>query len=499
MSDDRKKQVSRIQQYHSNPLLWVDDVFGDNIKLTTQQKQAFVDIGKLIQAKLKLASGGSLREEEREYSKKIGISIMSGMGTGKDFWSALVILYFLSVFYDPHLLATANSAKQLRNVLWKEIAKVMGLAKKVGNSGLTILEEIFEWQSERIFLKEKKGKTWFAEAVTVSPHASEDEQAKALTGRHADFMLFVVDEAAGVPEPVFGNLEGTLTGKLNIILMIFNPIKATGYALRSHGAEKSKWVALRWNAEESERVSKEHIENFARYGKDSNTYRVKVLGLPPKAESDALIPWEWIQDAVNRDIGVIDDPVIKGVDVGAGGDRSVILTRQGSKVLKITSFTEADTMAFTGRVAQELLRDVPEAAFIDVIGIGKGVYDRLKEQGYQVHAADVRRSSISDRFRAKRDELWWRVREQFESSLISIPEDQELMDELGNIKIKAPDSSGKTIIESKQEMKRRIGHSPDKADALCLSYYHSDAIFRKGKGNKKTAFKDRYQKAFKRA
>ena len=121
------------------------------------------------------------------------------------------------------------------------------------------------------------------------------------------------------------------------------------------------------------------------------------------ADSDTLIPYDWVMDAKEREIGDESDPIIKGVDVGAGGDNSIILTRQGCKVTKITGFNEADTMIFTGRVAKEILRDDPAGTFIDVIGVGKGCYDRLLEQGHNVFAVDVRRTARSDRYKNRRD------------------------------------------------------------------------------------------------
>ena len=473
----------RFRQYYINPLLWVDDFFGDNITLTTQQKEGMMELGKLVDAKLKAYRGEKLTKEELAYSKKIGISVMSGKGNGKDFWAALVSLFFM-MFNNMKGLGTANSAKQLRNVFWSEIAKVMSLSKRLDEKdpqSPTILEELIEWQTEKIYMKHLKGKRWFMEAVTVPDRASEEDQAKALTGRHEDYMCFVIDEAAGMPDAVFSKLEGTLTGKLNLIVMIFNPVRRTGFAVRSQYEEKDKWVTLRWNSEESEIVNKTHIENLATYGKDSNIYRVDVLGLPPIAETDTLIPYDWVMDAIDREIGDESDPIIKGVDVGAGGDNSIILTRRGGKVTKITGFNEADTMIFTGRVAQEILRDDPAGTFIDIIGVGKGVHDRLLEQGHNVFAVDVRRTAHSDRYKNRRDELAQKVRKMFEDGIISIPNHESLIRQLISIKTKPPDSHGRQVLESKQEMKRRIGHSPDEFDSLCMSMAFEDSIFRSQK------------------
>jgi hypothetical protein len=481
----------RFRQYYINPLLWVEDFFGDNIKkkskintrtgLSEQQEEGLRELGKLIEAKLKKHRGEELTKEEEAYSKKIGISIMSGKGTGKDFWGALVSLFFM-MFEDVHSLATANSAKQLRNVFWKEISNVMSLSlRNDPNDSMTptILEEILECQSEKLYMKHLKGKRWFMEAVTVPDRASEEEQGKTLTGRHADHMCFILDEAAGLPDVVFEKLEGTLTGKLNIIILIFNPVRRTGFAAKSHHEDKGKWIALRWNSEDSPLVSDDHIENLAKYGKDSNIYRVDVLGLPPIAGSDTFIPYDWVMDAKNREINYENEPIIKGVDVGAGGDFSVILTRQGGRVTDIESFNEPDTMIFTGRIAQHIMNDDPDATCIDVIGIGTPVLHRLREQGYEkVYAVDVRRKAISERYVNRRDELAQKVRKMFEDGTISIPDNERLINQLLSIKLLPPDSTGHQPLEPKKAMKRRLGESPDEFDSLCMSVAFEDSIFR---------------------
>lgn len=480
----------------------IDDLFGENLRLSNQQEEACHELSKLIEAKIKLSQGLPMIDEEILYSKKIGVSIMSGMGSGKDFFSSIIILVFLTIFKDALCTCTANSAKQLKNVLWAEISRIMALSKLVDPSkphhpkeNPTILEHMYEWQSERINFRPKEGKSHFAEAVTISPHASTDEQAKTLTGRHSKYMLMVIDEAAGVPEPVFENLEGTLTGTVNLILMIFNPIRSKGYAVKSQQTEKEKWVSLRWDCEETRfpdenmtRTIRARNEMMAeKYGKDSNPYRIKVKGLPPIDDNNSFIPWDWIQDAVNREIEPDSlDAKIMGVDPAAGGDNSVIVMRHGGKMDKvIRRFNMPDTMQFTGKVVQAIYDETPDVTVIDPIGIGKGVYDRLKEQGHKVMSGDVRRTATKpERFEKMRDEIAWKVRDQFEKGLISIPDDQDLIDQIGALKAKPSDSTGKLKLMSKTEMRREIGYSPDDWDALCLTYFYNDASFRKAQPSK---------------
>jgi len=484
-----------IRLWAGNPNAWVADVFGDSFKPNSLQREAWDKLGSVVRAKMKVRDGLELTADERVLASKYGLSIMSGNGTGKDTFAAITILWFLMCFPDAYGVATANSAKQLRNVLWREINKWMRLSLRDEKQILSVLEQVFEWQAEKIYWKESGGKEWFCEAVTINTKASEDEQAEAIAGRHEKHMIIVVDEASGIAESVFNKFEATMTSPVNVALIIFNPTRAKGYAITSQTSPH--WVGLRWNAEEvaverPDLISMEHIQRLEdKYGRESNPFRIRVLGLPPLSESDTLIPYDWIMDSVDRYFDVLDTmPTIKGVDVGAGGDKSVILTRKGPVVRNISRSNTSDTMVLVAKVTEEAVLDDPDAICIDVIGIGKGVYDRLLQTTRRVYPVDVRRTARNpERFSKLRDELWWKVREQFEGALISIPNDQDLIDQLSMMRYDV--ESGKIKVESKKTLRNRGESSPDEADALCLSYYLQDSSAARPK-------EDRYNKPIKR-
>lgn len=482
----------RVRHWQTHPLDWVKDIFGNNILekssckttetgLSSQQEDVLRQWGNLIAAKLKAADKQPMTEVEKALSKKIGMSIMSGTGTGKDFTASLLIFHFLMCFDMPKLLCTANTQKQLKDVLWSECAKIMRLSRKMDPTdpmSTTELQQHFEWQSELIFAKPYKGKEWFARACTINAKASPEEQGETLAGRHEDHQLFVLDEASSIPEAVWKPVEGTLTGRLNLVLIIFNPTRTSGFALRSQYEDKDKWVAVRWNSAESEIVSKEHIENLSKYGTDSNTYRIRVLGLPPLTDENTLIPSDWIEDAIDREFAVDEnDPVIAGVDVGGGGDKSVICIRKGGLIVDLLYNNCKDTMQVADWVGETLDRYDCVVSYIDIIGIGRGVYDRLRRMGYNVRAADSRaKAPDTERFYNTRSFMYWRLREQFENKLISIPNNQELINQLNSI---GYDPINKNKINPKADIKKTVGHSPDECDAVAISYLANDALFRK--------------------
>lgn len=481
---DEQQFIANVKRWRIDPAFWVECIFGDNIKLSNQQTDACNEMGKLIAAKIALSVGRELEGEQLRYSKMIGIDISSGMGLGKDFWLSLMILYFLHVFpvengQAPRVLATANTAKQLSNVLWCQISVLPAMSKKLPNSNKTILEEVFVCQKEKIYRKEFGGNSFFAEAVTVSPHASSDEQSRALTGRHAPYMLMGLDEAAGLPDAIFENLEGTLTGRVNLIVMIYNPIRSRGYAVEARENPK-RWLHMNWNAEDAVfgnptydiPIQNRNRDLLTRYGRESNAYRIRVLGVPPIMGTDVYFPWDWIQDAVNKGLEPDDDDVVvMGVDPAAGGDNSIIVVRHGPKIVHIERFNEPDTMRFVEKVVSAYYAWEPVSINVDCIGVGKGVYDRLLQLKLPAYSTDVRRTSRDrKRFRLVRDELWGILRDRFEKGLIDIPNDQRLVDQLGSITIKDYAYSGVMKIPTKAQMRKDIGHSPDEADGICLTY-----------------------------
>ena len=462
-------------------------LFVDSI--TNQQKDALESIARLVKSKLYVSRDNpKTTDQMREDAKKIGISIMSGRGTGKDAFASWMIIWFLCCMPYPKVPCTATSSKQLKQVLWAEISKWLRHSKqKAQEKGLpdSFPNSVLVHQSETLHYnalpdKSKVGKEWFAVARTVNVKGSAEEQAETLSGFHEDYQMFVIDEASGVPDPVFKPIESTLTGRCNFVLMIFNPTRSHGFAIRSQFEDARDWMCLQWDAEQCDRVDRSHIERYERkYGRESNSFRINVTGLPPTADPDTLIPWDWAQRAKGRDIVPEEGtPLIFGVDVARqGDDKSIILKRRGPVIEEVIQYAKINTMELANWVAMEAANDEPEAIYIDVIGMGYGVYDRLREMGlYNVHSVNVAESARrSDKFYRLRDELWWGVREKFENNLMSIPEDDELLGELCTIKFKAEFNSRPVIkVESKSEMKKRGLMSPNKADALCLTMMAND-------------------------
>jgi hypothetical protein len=217
----------------------------------------------------------------------------------------------------------------------------------------------------------------------------------------------------------------------------------------------------------------------SQYGDESNAYRVRVLGEFPTGDSDSLIPRHLVEAARDRNVEpTLGVKTVWGLDVARfGSDRTALAKRRGNELVEpVKSWQDLDTMQTVGMVIQEYdatpYDDRPSEILIDVIGLGAGVVDRLREidLGPQIRGINVSESpSLGTKYNKLRDELWGKTRAFFEERDCTIPDDEKLIAELT-----APTftflSSGKMKIEGKDEMKRRGLKSPDLADAFVLTF-----------------------------
>lgn len=476
--------VDAVESWQKNANKFIVEAIPD-FKPSKQQEEFFRQLSELIKARLKKASKQTLTDKEREYTEKIGISVMSGKGTGKDASLAVAIIYFLCVFPFSKILVTAPTGHQLKDVLWSEISKWLRQSK---------VKDWLTWQSDKVYFNESQGREWFAAARTCNPRATAEEQAETLGGRHEDYMIFGIDEASRVPEPVFRALESGLTGICNIVLNIFNPTRSKGFAHDTHFRDRNRWVLLRWDAEESEIVSKEQIEGLAKkYGRDSNFFRIYVKGLPPISGEKLLIEYDWAEDAIDRDIEPLPaDPVIFGIDVGAGGDSSVLVRRRGPIVEGIESTDTADSEQLTNWIMRRIYDHEPEMVLIDTIGVGWAVEGniRTRAHGTTVIGINVAEAPSNEtRFYRLRDELCWSMREQFEKRVIKIPDDPLLIGEMTSLKYDDERTDGKLKVESKKDLKKRGVDSPNRFDALMLTEYYGYEMLRKMSGRDNRRFR----------
>jgi len=456
---------------HDAILMPYNEAKGTVFTMTPQQKEASEALSKLIKTK-----------REGKARDILGISIMSGKGTGKDAWSSWAILWFMTCFSYPKVPCVSVSADQLNKVLWSEISKWLMHSA---------VRDQFTLQNDKLFYNNltvgERGKRWIAFPKAANPKQTFEEQVETLAGIHEDHLLQVVDEGSGILENVFQVLEGNMTGPVNLMLLIFNPTRSKGYAIDSQYRHSDRWHCFRWNAEDSPIVDRGAIERLAQdYGTDSNTYRVKVLGLPPITDEQVLIPWDWIQDAINRPLEPVPNaPLVKGLDCGAGGNKSVIATRRGPIVYPFKRNTTPDSVQLSNWAGTDIDAEQPDVMRVDTIGIGWAVEGSLREKkGSVIEPADARRTADDQaKFYNKRAEMYWLLRDQFQHGTITIPDDPDLQNQLGAMKCEYHKSQIKIV--EKKKIIQEIGHSPDEAEALALTYFYPDHMISRNKGSRR--------------
>ena len=397
------------------------------------------------------------------------VAVKSGNGLGKGFCAAVAVLWFLHCHNPAIVLSTAPTFRQVRHILWRQIHRLHRRAPEALKGKL--LDTRWELDDDRY-------------AMGLSADTADQFQ-----GFHSPNMLVVVDEAEGVSDGIYEAIEAVMTSDEPRLLLIGNPTTLSGMFRRAFYEERQIYRCITISALDSPNVQAGQVvipglttarwveERRQIWGEDNPIYRARVLGEFPDQAEDTLIRLSDVEAAAGRHEAAGDNPaegsgeVVLAVDVARfGSDHSVILRRRGNRVEEIRAFNGIDTMELAGRVAAAIREFQPLQTCIDEVGVGAGVVDRLRQQGYGVRGVNVAHSARQKEvFANLRAEGYWRLRELFAAGEIAIPPDQQLMSELVALRY-GYDGQGRVLLESKEDMRKRGIPSPDKADALMLAF-----------------------------
>lgn len=365
---------------------------------------------------------------------------------------------------------TAPTSQQMFDVLWKEVALWHGRMPEG-------IKALFEVLDSYVRIKERY-KTWFARAAT-----GRKENPEALAGVHGEHVALIADEASGVHEVIFETVRGALTNANIFLILISNPTRLSGFFYNAHHRNRQKWQALRFDSRESPLVDHGFVEDIIDdYGEESPQFSIRVKGDFPASEEDQLISNELFDASAARpkatDIGYVRS---LGVDVARyGGDRTALVERQGGSLEVRKIRHDQDTVATANDVMVELKVGREQGnpydfVFVDVIGVGAGVYDTLKDRqknseipkSTRLVAVNVSETAEkSEEHMNKRVELWHRFKKWLETGSV----DPKLKEESCAVKYGKPDAKGRNTLEPKEHTKERIGLSPDLADAGILTF-----------------------------
>lgn len=410
-----------------------------------------------------------LTEQQKEIAASLvhskNLCVSAGGGIGKSAEAALLAIWFLSCHPHAKVITTAPTGKQLNDVLWGEISFWLRRYK---------FRDMIESYKGRMVVK--CFSEWYAVARTVSKDSRQLNDT--LAGFHAQHLLIIVDEASGVPDPVYTALDGAMTDNRAMILLISNPVSTAGYyydTISDPDGKGKNWSILFFDSRESPLVDKSFEERIAaRYGKDSPMYRSKVMGMPILATDAFVITPSEYDDLIANNRELQYGRIVLAVDVGGmGEDPSVICHRSGNSIIAWSEYAKNDTTYLVGEIERIAInnysgRDI--VVIVDALGLGAGVYDMLRQNNKVTTLAFVgsEKAFHETMYTKKRDEGYHKLHKQIKDLHFPIAPPEQLKKELVNTEFDY--SAGIVQLKlSKKDLKKRIGHSPDYADALMMS------------------------------
>lgn len=415
------------------------------------------------------------------FPTKRRICMKACKGPGKSTILSWLILNFLATRPRCKIPATSITKENLRDNLWAEIALWRAKSR--------FFTAALEWSKERVFMREDPT-NWFAAARAWSRDADEEQQANTLAGIHADYVLFVLDEAGGIPDAVAAAAEGGLaTGIETKIVIAGNPTHLSGPLYRACTFERRLWHIIEITGDpkdprRAQRVSKEWAEEMIeKYGREHPWVRSGVLGKFPKASEDALVTADEFADAFAKKPTSDIYPRIMGCDIARyGANRSVICSRVGMHCHPFVEWHGRDTVKSADNIARHADSFEPAEIRIDDVGVGGGVVDMLIARGYNISPINNGSAAYeNEKYVNLRAEMNMAVREHYKHNNISldpsVKTETSLVAEGTTLKYMFGGVGARLKIESKEEyIKRMKGNSPDYWDAHVLAFGDPFAI-----------------------
>jgi hypothetical protein len=414
---------------------------------------------------------------ERQPGDVIKMAVKTGRGVGKTAMEAWLILWLMTTRPNFAGFATANTGDQLDDKLWRELA--LWHQRSVN-------KDDFEWTASRFSHRSAKN-TWGVDALKWSEHKPDSLGGLHNNGRG---QCAIVDEGSGVPGSIYDVIEATMTDPDSFVFVFGNPLRKSGRFYELFTRFLHRWKTFTVDSRKSKVANQNSIqEAIEDYGLDSDYVRMNVLGEFPKADSQTLIPLPLIEAAQVRKVdGNERYRPVWGLDVARfGDDRTALCVRRHRKVEKVETWRGLDTMQTAGRIKlaydEAALDDRPSVIVVDVIGIGAGVVDRLRELELPVRALNVSEMpAIRSKFHRLRDEMWWKGREWFEGMNVECS-DRIIGAELADV-LYGFTSAGQIKVEPKHDIKERLGRSPDVGESLLLSLMEDCQVIDRSAGDR---------------
>ena len=443
LTDSLRREVAALdlQQtdyavYRDDPVGFVRDVLG-------------------VESATRRSDGGPYQFEILEdLASHARIAVRSGHGVGKsavDAWAAL--WWLLTRPLSRVLMVAPTFERQVKAILMSEVRKWVrhaGLPVQVLSTGAHVDGFGDEW------------------AIIGVPATDPDR----IEGFHSEGgVLLVLDETKGIGQDVYDALQGALTSRVDSRLLVTStPGGPAGLFHRVFTKDRGLWRLHHLSSVDSTQVSEDWVQaRRDEWGESSPLYQARVLGEFPEDAEGTLLSLGLLEAAVEADGET--GPVTLGVDPARfGPDCTAVAVWEGKKLVEVHVRRGLDVMAVASWAHSLANMHGAERVSVDEIGLGAGVVDRLRQLGCRgLTAVNVARAaSRKDLFQNLRAELAWQFREALERGEIALPDDDSLLAELSGLRYDY-DSYGRIRLEQKDEMRQRIGRSPDRADAAILA------------------------------
>lgn len=405
-----------------------------------------------------------IRDRLKTVHEALQFARSSGHGIGKSAMVSWLILWAMSTCEDTRGVVTANTDTQLRTKTWPELSKWYRLF---------IAKHWFVLTATSIYSADPAHeKTW---RIDLVPWSESNTEAFAGLHNKGKRIILVFDEASAIADQIWEVSEGALTDKdTEIFWFAFgNPTRASGRFHSCFHRLRHRWNHKQIDARTVSITNKEQIAKWiADYGEDSDFVKVRVKGEFPNISERQFIPSDAVAAARGKHIPEAAynfAPVILGVDPAwTGSDETVIYMRQGlaSQMLMAFPRNDDDTQV-AGYIAKFQDTYKADAVFIDQ-GYGTGIFSAGKAIGRQWTLVSFAGQSSDLGYLNKRAEMWGLMKQWLKEGG-AIPDEPKIIEELV-----APEYfiklNGKIQLEAKEDMKKRGLPSPNRADALALTF-----------------------------
>ncbi len=409
------------------------------------------------------------------------IAMKACKGPGKTAVEAWLAWNFLLTRPLPKIAAVSITADNLADNLWAEMAKWQARSP--------LLMGAFEWSKTRIFARSHPETHWMS-ARSFSRTADAGQQGNTLAGLHADYVLFILDEAGGIPDSVMASAEAALSScEEGHIVQAGNPTHLEGPLYRACTSERRLWHVTEVTADPDDprratRVKAEWArEQIEKYGRDNPWVLVNVFGKFPPGSLNTLIGPDECRAATKRFYRPEDyghAARVLGVDVARfGDDASVIFPRQGLVASVPQKFRNLDGNQGAGIVAARWRDWQADAVFIDDTGgWGASWIDNLRRLGRQPVGVGFSSRPNDPRYDNKRTEMYFEAIEWIRHGGALPPDCPELIAALSQTTYSF--RGDRLLLEPKDQLKQRLGYSPDDADAFALTF--AQPVVKGGRG-----------------